>query len=362
MSVWEYTETEVWRHGQSGVSLFHVFGLTARQNVVLVFAEARYGKAGDCEDPHDIWMRRSTDGGRSFGESVCLLPCRGELCYVNPVPVWDNETGRIFLFFAINKQNTHTQAYVMHSDDGGISWSEPQCINDVLESLPNPPAFHLPGPGHGIQLTHGLYKGRLLVQFWHRHHGTNLPAEERGYCVSVLYSDDHGATWQHTPCLYNGPQLNECRLAQTANDVYLNVRTKEPTRVQSRSTDGGQTWSTFTPCTLPPAAVCDAGCVSLSAPNGYEDTLLISHVSAEKKRQDIEICISTDGGRSFTDAFKLPAGDAMPGYSDLYLLDTEGPTVGLVHCRNNHLLFSRISLQALTGGKYQNTARTTWLW
>lgn len=361
MSTWEYTETEIWRHGINGVSLFHVFGLVARQNVVLVFAEARYGKAGDC-DPHDIWLRRSSDGGRSFDYSVCLLSCYGKLCYVNPVPVWDDETGRVFLFFAENMQNAATKVYVMHSDDAGITWSEPQCINEILESLQNPPSFHLPGPGHGIQLTHGTYKGRLLVQFWHRHHDTNVPAEERGYCVSVLYSDDHGANWHQTQLLYNGPQLNECRLAQTANDVYLNVRTNSPIRVQSRSDDGGLNWSEFTPCSLPPAALCDAGCVSLSAQNGYQNTLLISHVSDEKKRQDIEICISTDGGQSFTDTFKLPVGDAMPGYSDLCLLDTECPTVGLVHCRNNHLLFSRISLQTLTGGKYENTTRTAWLW
>ncbi len=362
MSNWEYTETELWRHGSQGISLFHVFGVTAHQNVVLVFAEARYGKGSDAEDPHDIWMRRSTDGGRSFASTVCLLPAEGEHCYTNPVPVWDTVTGRVFLFYSNNLQNTHTENYLIYSDDAGVTWSAPQNINPLLDNSANPPAFHLAGPGHGIQLTHGPATGRLLVPFWHRHQGTNVPAEERGYCVSVLYSNDHGATWQHTPCIYNGPQLNETRMAQTAEDVYWNIRTRTPVRQDCRSTDGGVTWSALCDSTVPPVAVCDAACLGIQAGNGYEDAVLVSHISSKQKRLDMEVCISTDGGRSFTDTFRLPPGDAMPGYSDLCLLCADEPVVGLVHCRNNHVLFSRISMQALTGGKYENTTREVWNW
>lgn len=65
MSSWEYTETELWRHGQDGASLFHVFGLIAVGQTVLAFSEARSGEAGDAGCTHDLWMRKSTDGGRS---------------------------------------------------------------------------------------------------------------------------------------------------------------------------------------------------------------------------------------------------------------------------------------------------------
>ncbi len=78
MSKWEYTETEIWRHGDNHISLFHVFGLIAVKNVVLVFAEAREGDGGDAHGLHDIWMRRSEDGlsGRT-GRLVALSGANG---------------------------------------------------------------------------------------------------------------------------------------------------------------------------------------------------------------------------------------------------------------------------------------------
>ena len=103
------------------------------------------------------------------------------------------------------------------------------------------------------------------------------------------------------------------------------------------------------------------GAISLSAKDGYGDMVLLSRVSHETKRMDMEVCISLDGGVSFSDTFQLMVGDAMPGYSDLCIIEEAEPVVGLLHCRNNHVLFSRISLQTLTGGKYENTSRNCWL-
>ena len=88
--------------------------------------------------------------------------------------------------------------------------------------------------------------------------------------------------------------------------------------------------------------------------------MLLSRIGDPEKRLDMEMRISLDGGVSFTDTFKLMAGDAMPGYSDLCVIEEEQPVIGLLHCRNNHVMFSRISLQTLTGGKYDNTSRNCW--
>ena len=62
MAKWEYTETELWRHGEDDIAMLHVFGLVSLGKTVLAFCEARYGSGGDSGCPHDIWMRRSTDG------------------------------------------------------------------------------------------------------------------------------------------------------------------------------------------------------------------------------------------------------------------------------------------------------------
>ena len=70
MTKWEYTEQELWRFNENGDSIFHVFGLTAVGNTVLAFAEARKGDGSDDQCPHDIRLRKSIDGGKTFAPVV----------------------------------------------------------------------------------------------------------------------------------------------------------------------------------------------------------------------------------------------------------------------------------------------------
>lgn len=363
MSKWEYTETELWRHGED-ISLLHVFGLIAvGGGTVLAFTEARYGNGGDADCTHDIWMRKSSDGGKTFADTVCICPGKDKHCWTNPVPVYDRETKRLFLLYSDNLENRRTDNFIIHSDDLGETWSAPERLNSVLENWDAPAPFHLAGPGHGIQLTQSGHAGRLVVPIWHRAKGTEVASEDRGYCISVLYSDDHGNTWQHTQAMGHGCMANESRIVETREGLLWVIRPGggNPCRYESRSLDGGMTWSACIPQASGMAANCDAGAVALAGKPGYEDMVLVSRISRLPLRRDMEILISVDGGRTFADRMALPEGDAMPGYSDLAVIDGDEPVVGLVHCRSNHVLFSRISLQALTGGKYEHTKRSVWL-
>jgi hypothetical protein len=101
MSAWEFTETELWRYNTDGVSIYHVFGSITFSRNVLVFAEAREEGGDDADCPHSIVMRRSDNGGKSFYPSVALVPAHGN-CYVNPTPLYDSDSRRLFLFFAQN--------------------------------------------------------------------------------------------------------------------------------------------------------------------------------------------------------------------------------------------------------------------
>ncbi len=353
MSAWEYTETELWRYGESDISIYHVFGCVAFSRNVLVFAEARESNGADADCPHSIVMRRSDNGGKTFYPSVELVHAHGN-CYVNPTPLYDSETRRLFLFFAQNIGNTMTQNYVMYSDNAGATWSRPQNITPALD---NEFSFHLPGPGHGTQLKNG----RLLVPFWHRKYGVEVPKGERGYCVSYLVSDDHGKSWSH--CGYFGKNClaNESRITETADRLIWNARGGDSNRYESYSYDSGDSWTEFAPAAIPPACRCDGAVVSLCAGNGYEDTVLFSHPSHESMRRDTEILISRDGGRHYDDAFSLMRGDNMPGYTDMSVLNEDSPVICLVHARSNHVLFSRISMQTLTNGKFEKTSRNVWL-
>lgn len=363
MAHWEYTETELWRHGQKDISLYHVFGLTNDGENIWVFAEARTGRGRDANEAHAIHMRRSLDGGRRFEESKVLLPVENGRCWTNPVPVYDSISRRLFLFYSENLDNRRTENFVITSDDQGEHWSPARRINDVLESGKEAPPFHLAGPGHGIQLRHGPWAGRLIVPFWHRMHGTEKEAHERGYCLSALISDDHGASWYQTERLGRNCMGNESRIVETQGELLRIIRPgdNEPARYASHSLDGGRSWTEPVLMKMGQANNCDAGAIGVQDKGPYEDMVLISRISALRERRDMEIQISLDGGSSFPTRMALPPGSAMPGYSDLCVWNEGEAVIGLVHCRSDHVLFSRISVQALTNGEYDGVRRNVWL-
>jgi len=348
MTNWEYTETELWRYNHNDISIMHVFSVISFEGNVLAFCEARYGDGSDANAPHDIYMKKSTDGGKTFDDNRVLLDCKGALCYVNPVPLYDKINSRLYLFYAINYDNIRTENFYIYSDDIGENWSQPRDITAILKN--GGMEFNLPGPGHAIQLE----SGRMIVQFWHRKYGVEVEGNKRGYCVSLIYSDD-GKTWHHNGYFGQDCTANESRITQTQSGLLWNVRSLEHERYEAKSTDDGISWTEFKKANIPSARRCDSSIITLND----KKTVVFSHISRLDARRDMEILISYDEGESYTDSFKLMQGDAMPGYSDLCVIDDV--TVGLLHARNNHVLFSRISLETLTGGKYDGVTRNVWL-
>ena len=76
---------------------------------------------------------------------------------------------------------------LIFSDDEGHSWSNPiELNNQVKEEWMS---FIGTGPSRGIQLEHGRYQGRLLFPIYFMN-------KSGFFSCSVIYSDDHGQTWQ----------------------------------------------------------------------------------------------------------------------------------------------------------------------
>ena len=128
--------------------------VTAADGSLLVFCEARYNSWMD-KSYTDIVVRRSTDNGKTWSEQTNLTGSAngGGYAFMDPTPVADRTTGRIFVFCCrwvkSDADATKTRAYMISSSDNGATWSDPA---DVTDQVIVPGCFSSGfGPGSGIR-------------------------------------------------------------------------------------------------------------------------------------------------------------------------------------------------------------------
>ncbi|RIQ21236.1 sialidase family protein [Jiangella rhizosphaerae] len=362
----DFHESLVFRAGDDGLAVFHVFGLTTTvAGSVLAFAEARLTQHD--ADPHHLAVRRSRDGGRTWEPLRYVRRSDGVQSLVNPTPLVDRDSGRIFLFHAEcfrDAGNTggspdSSRLYVVTSDDDGETWSSPTELTHLFDGDPNGQTLHMPGPGHGLQLT----DGRLVLQVWHRR-AIAFPVADRRYGVTVIVSDDGGATWQAgggVP-LDGAYPLNEARLIERPDGalVVLGRYASGGThpRIVSVSTDRGATWSPpVLDASARPVNAIDTGIVRLSGLDGdREPSRIVFSRTDSPTRRNMTVSISYDEGMTWPYSRVLTEGPA--SYSDTVALP--GARVGVLYGREHQpgvttsfsrdVVFATFDLAWLTGG------------
>ena len=368
------TESLIFEAGHDGLEVFHVFGLTTTPaGSVLAFAEARL-TAHDAA-PHHLAVRRSPDGGRTWEPIQYARRSDGVQSFVNPTPLVDAETGRVFLFHAEcfrDSGNTGgspdtSRLYVMTSDDDGVTWSAPVELTHLFDDDPNGQTLHMPGPGHGIQLS----DGRLVLQVWHRR-AIAFPVAERRYGVTVIFSDDGGATWQAgggVP-LDGAYPVNEARVIERPDGslVTLGRYASGGThpRIVSVSSDRGATWSPpVLDASTRPVNAIDTGVTRLSGLGEGEPSRLVFSRTDSPVRRNMTVSISYDEGMSWPYSRVLTDGPA--SYSDVVALP-DG-RVGVLYGRDHvpgvttsfsaKVVFAAFSVGWLTSGADTSGADTS---
>lgn len=310
-----FSTSTIWEYGeQSNINIYHQFGtIVTKSGTILATCEARVG-GDDCNNPSSIVLKRSIDGGTSWGDTIIVADCTENKCtstendcgkgiyghfFANPTPVVDYSNGTIYLFYSENFSNTSSKLFYKISVDDGLTWSSATEITSSFSDDPYGRSFHLPGPGHGLQIENGQYKGRLIVEVWHRH-ATTLATTERKYGLSILYSDDGGITWNNSEYIEVGHNMNEGRIAQLANGVLvINSRSTDNTRKQTISTDGGAYWTSPTTWTsIGSYGNCDSGFTSQVDSNGSQ--LLTTHIlNGTTVRNTLYVFLSLDNGNTW---------------------------------------------------------------
>lgn len=241
--------------GQDSINVYRIPAVVvANDSSIIVIAEARYISWVD-KTRTDVVAKRSTDGGKTWSEMMFLTNDTTG-AYMDPTPVVDKTTGKIFLFANFWPFDDHSGKgnipYLITSDDNGQTWNEPVDISDILLSEGEYSMGF--GPGAGIQMTGEKYKGRLIMP-------TRLASgqdnEKRGYDLA-LYSDDHGATWQKGEG--NG-NASEFMIVETRPDTLIYNARVSDIRRSARSFDGGITWTEEeTDSMLPSVSGVTRGC------------------------------------------------------------------------------------------------------
>ena len=180
--------------------------------------------------------------------------------------------------------------------------------------------WYATGPGSGIQIEHGPHQGRLVIPCDH------IEAETRHYYSHVIYSDDHGKTWQlggSTP----EHQVNECEVVELPDGrLMLNMRNYDrasKNRQVALSDDGGATWKEqrFDPALIEP--ICQAAIERYRWPGersgeGSKGAILFSNPASREGRVNMTVRASFDEGQTWAASRVLHAGPS--AYSDLAVL------------------------------------------
>ena len=334
----EVTErVDLFSAGDGGVHTYRIPAIVQTQGgVLLAFAEARHNSRSDTGDI-DLVVRRSTDGGRTWGEIITVWDDGGNVCG-NPCPVVDRRTGRVLLLSTWNngkdpEKDIHARTsidtrrvFLLYSDDEGLTWSAPREI--TASAKKKAWTWYATGPCHATQLV----SGRIVIPC---DHGNFKDGKSDGTTSHLIYSDNGGKTWK----LGGDPGVgNESTVTELpGGDVLLNMRGARPkdrkslgyARWAAVSHDGGKTFDEpyLEKGLVEP--VCNASIINYNTDGTPTAKLLFSNPSDTTRRRNMVLHLSNDAGKTWEKAAVLTTGHA--AYSDLVVL-SDGDVGILYEC------------------------------
>ena len=352
-------KTLLFEAGEDGYAVFRIPGIVVTTKGTLLAYCVGRKTPGDWADI-DIFLRRSTDGGKTW-EPRKKLGDVGTSTVDNPTAIVDHKTGAVHMLYQVD----YARAFYVRSDDDGRTFSEPVEITSVFEEFRKEYDWNViaPGPGHGIQLANG----RLIVPVWLSTGGRR----HRPSIVSVIYADDHGRTWHRGDVVVRTDDefINPSETVAvelTDGRVMLNIRNEctRHRRLVSFSADGATKWTrpVFDETLFEPICFGSIQRFSTKPEAARNRILFVNPNSGSRARRNLTVRLSYDEGRSWPIQKVLEPGIA--GYSDLavspdgsiYCLYERGG-LGGNHYHTQGVTVAKFSLEWLTDGQDTHAQR-----
>jgi sialidase-1 len=192
--------------GQDDCHTYRIPGLaTTQQGTLIAVYDNRYRSGGDLPGDIDVGMSRSIDGGRSWKPMKVIMDMGNDPAWSydgigDPSILVDRETGRIWVTATWShgdrswngsgpgmEPEETGQFMLVHSDDDGLTWSEP---TNITQQIKKPEwRFVLQGPGKGITMRDGT------LVFPAQFRSENVAPVNGKPFSTMIYSRDRGETW-----------------------------------------------------------------------------------------------------------------------------------------------------------------------
>ena len=315
----EQVRSLVFKGGDYGSKFYRIPAIvTAKDGSLVAVADKRIENNNDLPNPIDIVARRSTDGGKTWGEFITVSEHDSTGGTGDAALVVDQKTGDILAIYSHGNglwQDSPAQITVNRSRDNGQTWGDTLNINpqilttDSLGTQPIKTTSAFATSGRALQLK----DGRIMFALVTRQEG------EPKFKVYAIYSDDGGHNWQVSkePATVDGDEskiveLNDGTLIMSVRNRYRD-KLMDNHRIFTYSTDRGETWSE------PVAAdLIDPACNGDIITYGDGQIVLQTLPDSPNKRENVSVFISRDNGKTFPEKQLVYEGPG--GYSSITVL------------------------------------------
>lgn len=199
---------------------------------------------------------------------------------------------------AVFKALPTTWLYMKYSDDDGKTWSDPILLNGMVKAEDS--RVLVTGPGRGMQIKNGEYKGRLIVPVY--------DTAQSG----IIYSDDHGATWNYA----KGPSTKKAAMSESQivempdGTLRVYARSTGSKIAEAVSLDGGKTWTeaAYVPGMTQPGWGSQLSVIRYGGLIEGKPALIMSTpagVGNYRRDGRVKIGLITDTGREGSEKYKI---------------------------------------------------------